>query len=463
MTTVARRLAAEIARSRRAPAISEAERHATERVLLDTFACALGAHGSPAVAATRRWAARIDGSPRATLYGTGARSSVLGAAVANSTMIRDLDMNDTTFATNPTHASDALGAVIAVAEAEGASAADLIHAVLLAFEIQMRAAEFTETSYFRVLGWDHTYFITVATAAAAGLLMDLTEDELAQALGIAGCFPILGGLRAGQISMMKSVSAGLAASRGVEAACLAREGVTGPLAIFEGERGIERNAIGRCDWDLFAAPFDCCWRLPRACLKRYPAAYIIHSAIDAALEIAAAPGFDPDQVAEVTVEAFAWLIEDMVDGMGGTTRYEIDRRETADHSLPFCVAAALVDGAYTVGQLEAARWDDPDLKAMLAEVRCVHDAAMDPRFPAERPSRVTVTFRDGSRRTAEYAYPKGDPRMPLSDDELRAKLHALAPASAAPEALDRLADCALDFRNRTVADLVSAAVLQPVE
>lgn len=456
--TVAGRLAAGIARSRRSPAIDETARHGAERILLDSLACALGAHRSPAVEATRRWAGLLAGSPRATIFGTGAKSSVLGAATVNSTMIRDLDMNDTYFATNPTHASDSLGAVIAVAEAEGASAEALIHAVLVAFEIQMRAAEFTETSYFRVLGWDHTYFITVATAAAAGLLLDLSEIELAHALGIAGCFPVLGGLRAGQISMMKSVSAGLTAARGVEAAYLAREGVTGALGIFEGERGLERNAIGACDWDLFTAPFDD-WRLPRACLKRYPAAYIIHSAIDAALEIASAPGYDPAAVRDVTVEAFGWLVEDMVDGMGGTSRYAIDRRETADHSLPFCVAAALCDGAYTIAQLEAARWEDADLQAMLSRVRCIHDPAMDPRFPSERPSRVTVSFADGSRRTVEYAWPKGDARAPLSDAELRGKLALLAPAEMTAAAQDRLADCALDFRNRSVAELVAATVV----
>jgi 2-methylcitrate dehydratase len=458
--SVTQRLAAEIARSMRAPTISEEARHGAERVLLDSFACALGAHRSEAVEAARRWARRLDGKPQATLYGTGEKSSVLGAAIVNSTMIRDLDLNDTYFSTNPTHASDALGAVIAVAEAEGAPAEALIHAVLVAFEIQMRAAAFTETSYFRVLGWDHTHFITVAVAAAAGLLLKLSETELAHALGIAGCFPVLGGLRAGQISMMKSISAGLTASRGVEAAYLAREGVTGPLAIFEGERGVERNVIGACDWDLFAAPLGT-WRLPLTCFKRHPAAYIIHSAIDAALELKRELGFAPADVAEVTVEAFGWLVEDMVHGMGGTSRYEIDRRETADHSLPFCVAAALTDGRYTIRQLDARRWEDADLKAMLAKIRCVHDRGMDARFPAERPSRVTVVLADGTRHAAEYPYPKGDPRLPLSDDDLRAKLASLAPAEMGADAVDRLADCCLDFRNRTVAELTAAAAIRP--
>jgi 2-methylcitrate dehydratase len=242
----------------------------------------------------------------------------------------------------------------------------------------------------------------------------------------------------------------------VEAAYLAKEGVTGPLAIFEGERGVEKNVIGACDWDVFTAPLEK-WRLPLTCFKRYPAAYIIHSSIDAAITLKAEHGFGADDVDEVLVEAFGWLLEDMVDGMGGTSRYEIDRRETADHSLPFCVAVALVDGVYTVRQLEERRWDAPAVKAMLKKIRCARDSAMDPRFPAERPSRVTVTLRDGRKLVSEFPFPKGDPRDPLSNEDLREKLASLAPASMNLSRQARLVHCALDFRNRTVAELVAAA------
>jgi 2-methylcitrate dehydratase len=300
------------------------------------------------------------------------------------------------------------------------------------------------------------YFITVGVAAAVGVLLKLSEEKIAHALAIAGCFPILGGLRAGQISMMKSLSAGLAASRGIEAAYLAKEGVTGPLAIFEGERGVEKNVIHSCDWDLFNAPLER-WRLPLTCLKRYPAAYIIHSSIDAAITLKAEHGFQASDIVAVTIEAFGWLIEDMVDGMGGTSRYEIDRRETADHSLPFCVAVGLVDGVYTVRQLQERRWEAPEIKAMLQKIRCVHDRAMDPRFPAERPSRVTVTLTGARTFTCEFPYPKGDPRNPLSDEDIRAKLGLLAPTWMNPVRQEKLAACALDFRNRTVAELVAAA------
>jgi 2-methylcitrate dehydratase len=286
-------------------------------------------------------------------------------------------------------------------------------------------------------------------------VLKLTQEQLVHALGIAGSYPALGEMRVGQISMMKSMSAGLAASRGVEAAYLAREGITGPGTIFEGQRGIEKLVVGECDWDLFTAPMGD-WRLPRTCLKRYPAAYIIHSSIDATLSLREEHAIAPRDVSEVVVDAFGWLIEDMVDGMGGISRYEIDARETADHSLPYCVAVSLVEGKYDIGQLRSQRWEAPEVRQMIARTRCVHDRGMDASFPPDRPSRVTIRMQDGRTFTKEVAYPLGDYRSPFTDDELAAKFRSLSADVLAPPQQERAIECALDFSNRTVESLVRA-------
>ena len=131
--------------------------------------------------------------------------------------------------------------------------------------------------------------------------------------------------------------------------------------------------------------------------------------------VAARPGLSRPGV---EVAAFGWLIEDMVHGMGGTSRYQIDARETADHSLPYCVAVSLVDGAYNLEQLAGRRWEDPDVKAMLEKVSCVHDPAMDDGFPSHRPTRITLTLRDGTVVTEDVPFPKGDPRNPMTDADI---------------------------------------------
>jgi len=431
--------------------------HTVERIVLDTLGCAIGAVDSPPATAARAWARMLAGEPRARLLGTREESSVLGATLVNCTMARHLDMNDCDWARDPAHPSDNICACLAVAEVSGASALEFMRSVLIAYEVQMRTTEFTKVSFFKKTGWDHTTFVTLATAAAAGVLLRLDATRLAHALAIAASYPTVGQLRVGQISMMKAASAGLAASRGVEAAYLASHGVTGPLEIFEGKRGIANLMLGECDWQVLTAPIHT-WRLPRTCLKQYPAAYIIHSAIDATLALRQEHGVNPADINEVTVTGFGWLIEDMVHGMGGRSRYDIDARETADHSLPYCVAVALVDGEYTLAQLDVPRWEAPEVKAMLAKVKCEHDPALDGGFPASRPTRIRVVMNDGRVLENEVAFPKGDPRNPLTDEDIARKFRRLSAPTLAPARQQQVIDTALNLHRHTIGELVNACV-----
>lgn len=391
------------------------------------------------------------------MLGTGEKSSVAGTAMVNSTMVRDLDLNDTYFSRNPAHSSDNLGACLAVAEAEGSSAIDVILSILIAFEVQMRACEVTEKSFFKETGWDQTTLVALASAAAAGALLRLDPSRLAHALSIAACYPAIGEIRAGQLSTMKSASAGLAAARGVEAAYLAREGMTGPREVFEGPRGLGRLVLGECDWDALTAPFGD-WRLPRTCFKRYPAAYIIHSSIDLALALRREHHLIPSDIESVTVEAFGWLIEDMVDGMGGTSRFEIDSRETADHSLPFCVAVSLVDGEYGLRQLNEKRWGAREVRELMGKMRFVHDRRMDECFPPDRPSRLTILTRDGRKLVKEVPYPKGDYRAPFSDQEIADKFRSLSAGILTPQQQEIAIERALNFSRGNLRALLDACI-----
>lgn len=455
--TFAQRLAQHICNAVRDVTRDDPVLHSAERLVLDTIGCGLGAAHAAPVKAARQWAAMNNAAPHAHILGTRDSSSILGAALANGTAMRHLDMNDCDWMRDPAHPSDNIAGCIAVAEGVGASSHDLLVAILVAYEVQMRSCEFTKVSFFKETGWDHTTFVTIASACAAGVLLKLDAARLAHAIAIAACYPAVGQLRVGQISMMKALSAGLAITRGIESAYLASFGGTGPLDIFEGKRGMGKLMLGECDWDLFSAPVGA-WRLPRTCFKQYPAAYIIHAGIDATLALKREHALQADMIASVEVAGFGWLIEDMVHGMGGKSRYDIDARETADHSLPYCVAVSLVDGEYTIRQLDTPRWLDNDVKRMLAKVKCVHDPALDGGFPSQRPVRVTVVLDNGKHHVREVQFPKGDPRNPLTDDDLARKFRGLAGTVLTPAQQERTIDVALNLRRHSVADLITACV-----
>ncbi|GAA4326494.1 MmgE/PrpD family protein [Pigmentiphaga soli] len=453
--TIAEQLARQISTAMESAVLTPETIHAVERLILDSMACALGAADSPAVKVMRRWAKRIGGTAEATLLATGEKSSAMGAAMVNSAMIRDLDMNDTYFSNNPAHSSDNIGACLAVAEAEGSSTIDVIKSILIAFEVQMRCCEFTKSSFFKTRGWDQTTLVTIASAAAAGALLHLDQERLTNAIAIAGCYPTLGEVRVGQMSMLKGASAGISAAHGVEAAYLAKEGLTGAREVFEGQRGLGNQVLGECDWSVLTAPMDK-WRLPLTCLKRYPAAYINHAAIDISLALVKEHGITPDKIEHVTVDGFGWLIEDMVNGMGGTSRYEVDERETADHSLPYIVAISLVEGKYEIGQLRARKWELPEVKAMMAKITCVHDKAMDAVFPPDRPSRVTIKLTNGQTVVKELPYPKGDYRDPFTDEELAAKFRNLTADVLSPAQQEKAIATALNFSKNSLPELIAA-------
>jgi 2-methylcitrate dehydratase len=120
------------------------------------------------------------------------------------------------------------------------------------------------------------------------------------------------------------------------------------------------------------------------------------------------------------------------------------------------VAAALLDGEYTHDQLAHKRWQDADLKDMLARVKCVHDPDLDGGFPARRPGRVSVRLRDGRTISKQVDYPKGDPRNPLTDDDLAQKFRRLSAKALSAGQQDAAIAIALDLRRHALRELFAA-------
>jgi 2-methylcitrate dehydratase len=395
--------------------------HEAKRRLIDSFATAVGAMPSDAFAVARECASRMSSTPGATLLG-GGRSSVEWATFVNGLLIRYLDFNDTYLSKEPAHPSDNLAPVLAVGEAAGATGKDMLTAAIVAYEIQCRLCD---ASSLRKQGVDHVTYGSISSAIAAGKLMGLDVARLVHAIGLAGvCNVALRQTRSGELSMWKGCAFANAARNGVFAATLAAAGMSGPAPIFEGDLGFMKLVTRE---PFVVAPMgaeydpDAPFKITDTYIKFWPAEYHSQSAIDAALRLRRQIG-DVSRVTGVdiyTFEASYNIIGKYAEAWAPKTR------ETADHSLPYCTAVALLDGEVTLRQFDAERFTASDVLELLTKVKVHLDDALTPRYPRGIPNRVVVTLADGTRLSEEVEFPRGHAGNPMTDAEVEAKFRAL--------------------------------------
>ncbi len=392
--------------------------HEVKRRLLDSLGCALGAWETEPCAIARRVAGRYSAERGATLWGTSHRAPPDWAAFANGCLVRYLDFNDTYLSKEPAHPSDNIPAALAVAESEQVHGRDLIAAIVLGYEIQCR---FCDAVSLRARGWDHVTYVTFSSALATARLLGLDVERTRHAVNIAGVSAgSLRQSRVGELSHWKAGTVAHAARRGVFAGLLAAEGMTGPAPIFEGTMGFQKLVSQADLGEVIFAPGD--FMIMKTSIKHWPAEYHSQSAIDAALRLRARIG-GVEEIQSVTVESH----DAAVDIIGSEPqKWRPQNRETADHSLPYIVAAALADGEVSDHQFTPARFTDPVLLDLVKRVKIERHAELTARYPEAVGNIVTVHLRDGKALTERVDYPLGNARNPLTDDQLEAKFRALA-------------------------------------
>jgi 2-methylcitrate dehydratase len=433
-------------------ALTKAAVHEAKRRVIDSLATAVGAMPSDAYAIAKRCALRVSGNPGASVLG-GGRSSPEWATFVNGLLIRYLDFNDTYLSKEPAHPSDNLAAVFAVGEAVGAGGKDLITAAVLAYEIQCR---FCDAASLRKHGVDHVTYGAFSSAVAAAKLMRLDAAKVAHTVGLAGvCNVALRQTRSGELSMWKGCAFANAARNGVFAATLAAEGMTGPAPIFEGDLGFF-NLVSR--EAFIPAPFGGepgnadGFMIDKTYIKFWPAEYHSQSAIDAAIQLRRELGGDVSKVAAIdiaTFEASYNIIGKYPEAWTPKTR------ETADHSLPYCTAAALYDGDVTLATFDEERFTDPALVAFTGKVKVRLDDALTLRYPRGIPNRITVTLDDGRKFTEEVEFPRGHAGNPMTDAEVEAKFRAAVEPRYGKARADAILARCWEFESLTsVTDLI---------
>jgi len=414
MSTVAETLS-QFAHSLRFENLPQPVVHEAKRRILDSLGCALGSMEQQPVRIARSLALEVSSRLGATVLGTLHKSSPDMAAFVNGTMIRYFDYNDTYLSLEPAHPSDNLSAALAVAEAEGAGGRELIAALVLGYEVQCRLCD---AASLRARGWDHVTYGALSTALVSGKLLGLTEEQMVHALGLAGVPNVaLRQTRVGELSMWKGCAFANAARNGVFAALLAKRGMTGPAPLFEGEKGFFNQVSGPFSLGSLGKPF----KILESYVKFYPAEYHAQTAIEAALALREEiPSID--EIARIDINTFDACVDIIADS---PEKWKPATRETADHSLPYCVAVALADGAVTMRSFSPERISDPRLHEIMQKISVHRNAELSAQYPQAMPNEIRIQLGSGKIVQTRVSHARGHPKNPLTDGEVEAKFYGL--------------------------------------
>ena len=408
----------------------------TKARLLDSFATALAAYHSPPGEAVRKFVLGATAERGSTILGTSHKAPVYDAAFYLGTLIRALDWNDTYLNKEPAHPSDNIPACLNVAEAEGRSGQDLILAIVIAYELHCRLCD---AAGIRKKGWDHVTYGSVSSVAGAAKLMGFSKDQIRDALGIAvttGNY--LRQTRIGTISKWKAAAFAQACQNAIRCALYVKNGMDGPSDIFEGQHGLINQItlgefeLARCFGGEEGEPF----KIEETYIKYFPAEYHAQSAIWAALEIRKEMGAENIlNIEKIQVETSFHSYE--IIGKE-PAKWHPTTKETADHSLPYIVAVALMDGELTLKQFDADHLADSQLQDLVQKVTVAEKKDYTDLYGKSFPNTVRVALEGGPVYEKEVLDPKGHPNNPLTAGELEAKFRAAAEPLLKKEQQDRV-------------------------
>jgi 2-methylcitrate dehydratase len=396
--------------------------HEAKRYLLDSLGCAFGGYRQEDARIALEVLEDIAGQGPATILGSGRMVDPVSASLANALMVRVMDYNDIYWQQDPSHPSDIIPAALACGERAGKDGRELIVGIVLGHEFEMRLCEAAFPG-IRERGWHHATLTAFVSPIVAGRMLDLPWEQIQHAVGIsASRHATLGAVTAGKLTMMKNTVDPMATQSGVLAALLAQRGYTGPEHVIDGKEGLVHCFGPEWKLDLLVEGLGSSWRIERCGMKAFPTEALTHAPISAVLDIVRQHDLAPEQVKTVHIRSLARAADILAD----PSKYDPRTKETADHSLPYVIAAALVDRQVTPAQFEPGRIMDARIREQLRKVVVVADPEIERVFPKLQRVAVTIETTDGRQLSKQLDYPKGDPRNPLSDEEIEQKFDALA-------------------------------------
>jgi 2-methylcitrate dehydratase len=413
-------------------------------LLLDTLGCGFAAVDDDCARAVLATLDALGEKPQCTVLGHPRGMSAPSAVLANGTLIRVLDLNDYVVGAHPQsgarggHPSDNISVALAAAELARSTGRDLLTAIVLAYEIYGRGKALMDADSV----WDGITISGVVAPAVAGWLLRLPEHKGAHAIALSAAraaTPVA--VREGGISAAKNIANALIAQNGMQATLLAQQGVTGPIDLFEAERGLKAVFPRGSPGDIFDAPLPDDGFITRSAIKVFPCFAGGQSAVAAGIALHRRFGGDVDQLKTIRVAlgdlpiVRRWLAD--------PGRIDPRSREAADHSLHFLIAVALNDGTFGLRQFDNARWNDPKIRALMARLEITTDAELTRRAAEAYPCGLHATGHDGWPYDVEILQPPGFSPGGLDTQTLLDKFANVTERHLAPDARSRAVDAVM--------------------
>src|SRR5580693_3074671 len=357
--------------------------------ILDSLGCCIAALGAGPVEACREQIAEFGGIGPSTLIG-GGQANPIYAAFWHTALVRYVDFMDNFLAPTETcHTADNFGVALTIADYVGASGRDLMLAVALGYTVQSR---FVDQANFMSSGFDHTSQLAFSHNAAAGRLLGLSEQQIGHAMAMAAVsdasFAVV---RAKPLSQWKGLASAQSALGAMNTLFLARRGVQGPLQVIEGPLGIDHLLRMKINIDWDKQGYE---GVVESTIKKYNSMIHTQSAVHCMVELTRQNKLDPNKVVSIEAEVFQLAFDFAGGGLYGMDKV-IRIKEEADHSLPYLLAVALLDGDVMPAQFQPDRIARADVQNLLKKVAVRPNHEFTEEYPAKMPARITVRLQDG--------------------------------------------------------------------
>ena len=416
--------------------------------ILDSIGCCVAALGAGPIEACRAQVADFGGDGPCALIG-GGKANPIYAAFWHTALVRYVDFMDNFLAPTETcHTADNFGVALTITDYASGSGRDLMLAVALSYTVQSR---FVDHANFMTRGFDHTTQLAFSLNAAAGLILGMSEAQIANAIAMAAVsdasFAVV---RAKPLSQWKGLASAQSALEAMNTLFLARRGVQGPLQVIEGTNGIDNllHMQVRIDWEREGYE-----GVLESTIKKYNAMIHTQSAVHCMVELVRQRKVDASKVVSIEADVTRMTYDFSGGGLYGMDKV-VTTKEQADHNLPYLLAVAMLDGDVMPAQFEPDRIARADVQQLLKKVSVRPDHEYTELYPAKMPAKITVRLQDGAVIEHEVQDFPGMPSDPFSWEDSVEKFDRLV-AGRADESVSReIKDAVLSLESIQVRDLM---------